>query len=269
MNDIEIKLDSLEKYISGFSSAIVAFSGGVDSSFLAFIAHKILKERMLAVTLNAPFIPEWEVEEACELAEEFGFAHRVIEKNILSYNKFAANPPDRCYYCKSKIFSGLLKVVKEEGYEVLFEGSNADDAKTYRPGAKAIDELGVKSPLKAAGLLKSEIRSLSKKFGLPTFDKPSYACLASRFPYGTRLTEEGLKRVEMAEKALIDLGISGHRVRDHFPIARVEVPVKYFHLFLESGFRESAAKKLKDLGYSFVTLDLEGYRSGCFDPSSD
>jgi uncharacterized protein len=260
------KEEKLESIIGLYESALVAFSGGVDSSYLVFAAYRLLGENMLAVTIDAPWIPRREILESEQIAKELGVAHKVVIIDFSRAGKFFENPQDRCFLCKTGIFSKLREMAEAEGFAAVFEGSNADDASAYRPGIKALNELGIISPLKEAGLTKSEIRELSRAANLSTADKPAYACLASRFPYGTVLTEAGFKRVEQAEDYLFSLGFAGHRVRDHFPIARIELPDNAIAKFSDKPFREKIAAQLKTLGYKFVTLDLEGYRSGCFDP---
>jgi uncharacterized protein len=260
------KEEKLESIIGLYKSALVAFSGGVDSSYLAFTTYRLLGGKMLAVTIDAPWIPRREILEALQLAKEFGVAHKVVIIDFPMTSKFFENPPDRCYFCKTGIFSKLREMSEAEGFTAVFEGSNADYTSAYRPGILAIKELGIISPLKEAGLTKSEIRELSREANLSTTDKPAYACLASRFPYGTVLTEAGFKRLEQAEDYLFSLGFAGHRVRDHFPIARIELPDNAIAKFSDKPFREKIIAQFKTLGYKFVTLDLEGYRSGCFDP---
>lgn len=264
--ETESRRKRLESIVKCGEKALIAFSGGVDSSYLAYISHRVLGDNMLAVTAAAPWIARREVKEAEDLARQYGFPHRIIKINFSGYNKFFENPQNRCYFCKIGIFSKLKELSVAEGYEVVFEGSNADDASAYRPGIRAITELGIISPLKEAGLTKQEIRELSKEAGLPTADKPAYACLASRFPYGTVLTPEGFDRVEKAEDYLFSLGFTGLRVRDHFPTARIELPEDSMEKFLNKSVRAEIIQNLKSLGYRFITLDLEGYRTGCFDP---
>ena len=264
--DIKKKSEKLNLIIKGYKSALVAFSGGVDSSFLAFATHNLFGERMIAVTIEAPWIPTREIKEAATLAKQLSMPHRIAKVAFPTNSKFFENPENRCYLCKKGIFSVLKATAASEGFEAVFEGSNADDAKAYRPGMRAIQELGIISPLYEAGLTKSEIRVLSREAGLPTADKPAYACLASRFPYGVALNEEGFRRVEQAEDFLFSLGFTGFRVRDHFPIVRIELPEGMIDKINDESLRMNIVEKFKNLGYKFITLDLEGYRSGCFDP---
>lgn len=262
---IKIKYEKLVSIITTYKSALIAFSGGVDSSYLAYASHKLLGDSMLAVTVDAPWIPRREIREASDVAAGLHIPHKIIKTEFLPENGFFKNPSNRCYICKTGIFTQLKRTADEEGLEHIFEGTNADDAGVYRPGLKALEELNIVSPLKEAGLTKDDIRALSRKAGLPTADKPAYACLASRFPYETKLTIEGFRRVEQAEDFLFTLGFNGLRVRDHFPIARIEIPVKMMSGLLDAKIRADIVNTLKSLGYGFVTLDLEGYRSGCFD----
>jgi uncharacterized protein len=269
VTEINKKTEKLGLVIKGHKSAIVAFSGGVDSSFLAFTAHKLLGDSMIAVTVEAPGIPKRELKEATELARKLNIPHRITKIEFPSDSKFFENPTNRCYFCKTGIFSELKNTAANEGFDVIFEGSNADDASVYRPGLRAIKELGIISPLYEAGLTKNEIRILSSESGLPTADKPAYACLASRFPYGTLLNKEGFARVEKAEDFLFSLNFTGFRVRDHYPIARIELPDEMIVRFADNSLRIKIAQKFKSFGYKFVTLDIEGYRSGCFDPDKE
>lgn len=260
---IEKKLRSLKAILRSLDSAVIAYSGGVDSTFLSKVAFHVLGDRMLAVTVKSEVHPRWEFEEAVELAKEIGFKHEAISTEALSIPNFSDNPPDRCYYCKKEILIKLKEFARERGFRHVIEGTNSDDPGDHRPGMKALAETGVRSPLKEAKLTKADIRELSKRFGLPTWDKPSYACLASRFPYGIRITEEKLTAVDKAEMFLRDFGIRQLRVRHHDQIARIEVAEGDMETLLQN--RERIAKKLKELGYAYVTLDLQGYRSGSMD----
>jgi uncharacterized protein len=260
---IEEKLESLKAILRSLDSAVIAYSGGVDSTFLSKIAFDVLGDRTLAVTVKSEVHPQWEFEEAVELAKEIGFKHETISAEALSIPKFSDNPPDRCYYCKKEILIKLKEFARERGFRHVIEGTNSDDQGGHRPGMKALAETGVRSPLKEAKLAKADIRELSKRFGLPTWDKPSYACLASRFPYGIRITEEKLTAVDKAETLLRGFGIRQLRVRHHDQIARIEVAEGDMETLLQN--RERIVKKLKELGYAYVTLDLQGYRSGSMD----
>lgn len=255
----------LEELIARHKRVLVAFSGGVDSTYLANKTFALLGSDMLAVTIRSPFIPQREVAEAVKLAEQLGFPHNIIETGLLSNPDFINNSKDRCYVCKKTLFSYLLQFANAVGYDAVFDGSNADDGFMFRPGRKALDELRIMSPLKDSNLNKDEIRELSQKDGLPTYNKPAYACLASRFPYDTKLSEESLSRVEKAEDILFELGFIGHRVRDHFPLARLELRNHSERLLDNPEVKSEVISGLKKLGYNFITLDIEGYRTGCYD----
>nr|WP_073255950.1 ATP-dependent sacrificial sulfur transferase LarE [Caldanaerovirga acetigignens] len=257
------KLEKLKDMIKNLGRVIVAFSGGVDSTFLLKVCLDVLgKENVLAVTARSSTYPARELEEAKELAKSFGANHEIIVSEELEVPGFSENPPERCYYCKKELFGQLVKIASERGFNFVLDGSNADDAGDFRPGMKAKDELGVKSPLKEAGLTKAEIRTLSQKMGLPTWNKPSFACLASRFPYGERITEEKLNRVGRAEDLLSELGFVQYRVRSHGDLARIEVSSEEIERFFEKSLREKVVAEFKKLGFVYVSLDLTGYRTG-------
>jgi uncharacterized protein len=260
--DLASKYARLKEILGSIDGAVVAFSGGVDSTFLLKTAVEVLGPRALAVTVKSEIHPRHEREDAIRLAAEIGACHRVIEARALEVEHLADNPPDRCYYCKKGIFGRLLSIAREEGLEAVLDGSNVDDTGDYRPGMRAVAELGVRSPLREAGLSKEEIRELSKEFGLSTWNKPSLACLASRFPYGDRITPERLARVDAAEDLLREMGVSQVRVRDHGDTARIEVGVEDFGIITSPADRQRIIEELRRLGYLYVTLDLEGYRTG-------
>jgi len=259
---IERKQARLEQILRDLGSLLVAYSGGVDSTFLAAAAHRVLGERALAVTAASPTYPSSEVEEARETAHRLGLRHMVIETDELENPEFVRNDRSRCYYCKGELFAKLWEIARQEKLAAVADGSNADDTGDYRPGRQAGKELGVRSPLLEAGLAKAEIRELSRRWDLPTWKKPSFACLSSRFPYGTSITLDALERIERAEEYLKSLGLGQLRVRHHDPIARIEVDPDSFPLLLNPQVRDGIVQHLRELGYHYVTLDLEGYRTG-------
>ncbi len=256
------KLAALIERLTKMKSACLAYSGGVDSTFLACVAGEVLGENFLAVTAASETYPERERREAEEFAKKCGFRHMVVPTSELGIPGFSDNPPDRCYYCKKELFETLRKIAEREGIETLLDGQNADDVSDYRPGARAAEELGVISPLKDVGLTKAEIRALSRERGLATWSKPAFACLASRFPYGQEINAEKLTRVGAAEEFLRSLGLGQLRVRDDQGVtARIEVPPEDIEKLLGER-REEIVKRFKELGYKYVSLDLEGYRTG-------
>ena len=256
----DAKLKLLRERLRGIGSAVVAFSSGVDSTFLLRVAHEELGERVVAATIRSHTFPKRELDEAAAFCRAEGVRHAVIESEELDIPGFAENPPDRCYHCKRELFSKLLAFARENALASVLEGSNLDDDGDYRPGRRAIQELGIASPLHEAGLTKAEIRALSREMGLPTSDKPSFACLASRFPYGEGITVERLTRVERAEQYLLDLGFGQVRVRSHGDLARIELCAADIPKAVEQ--REKIHAALKELGFAYVTLDLRGYRTG-------
>lgn len=260
MDIVWMKMDRLREIIRGLESVCIAFSGGVDSTFLTKISKDLLGENVLAVTATSPAYPEREVLEAIELAKELGVRHLLIESGEMEIPAFSDNRPDRCYHCKTDLFRRLKELANEYGLKHVIDGSNYDDSVDYRPGRKAALERGVKSPLYEAGLTKKEIRLLSKKMGLRTWNKPSFACLSSRIPYNERITIEKLRQIEEAEDLLRGLGLSQFRVRHHNEIARIEVMPEEFLQILDN--RAVIIERLKALGFLYITLDLTGYRTG-------
>jgi len=256
-------LERLIKWFEGKNGVLVAFSGGVDSTLVTYAAHKALGDRVLAVTADSISLPPGELEEATRLARLIGVRHRVVKVDELADPRFVENPPDRCYYCKRMLLSVLRGIASEEGLEVIVDGSNADDYRDFRPGLRALKEFDVRSPLAELGFTKKDVREVSRLLGLPTADKPSMACLASRLPYGTAITYERLRRVSEAESFIRRLtGVKQLRVRDHGSIARIEVGRDERHLLFDEKILDTIWSKLRSLGYTYVTLDLYGYRSG-------
>jgi uncharacterized protein len=254
----------LREIIGGLASVAVAFSGGTDSSYLLAVCLDVLgPKHTLALTADSPLTARSELNDARTLARQLGARHVVLRHDDLADADIAANPPDRCYHCKLSRFTALLAVAHSEGFLTLVHGENADDIADYRPGNRAAEELAVRAPLREAGLDKATIRALSRERGLPSWDKPANACLASRFPYGVPLTSQSLARVEAAEEALRSAwDLRNIRVRDHFPIARLEVAPDEIALLAQPGARALAVHQLRALGYRYVTLDLQGYRMG-------
>ncbi|KAF0133587.1 MAG: hypothetical protein FD145_1203 [Candidatus Saganbacteria bacterium] len=257
------KAEILKNILKDFKKVLVAYSGGVDSTFLLKTSIDVLgAENVLAVIASSETYPKSEKDSAEKLCRNLSANFMVIETQEINDRRFKSNPKDRCYYCKLELFSKLKDIAKENNIAYVIDGSNADDVKDYRPGTKAKSELGIKSPLQEAGLTKSEIRKLSKDLGLPTWDKPSYACLASRIPYGTEIEIETLDKIDKAEIFLRDLGFKQLRVRHHGKLARIELLKEDIPKVLQKEYMDKINKYFEALGYIFTTIDLKGYRIG-------
>jgi pyridinium-3,5-biscarboxylic acid mononucleotide sulfurtransferase len=262
MDELHVKKQKLDEYLKSLGSIAVAFSGGVDSTFLLKSAYDVLGDKAIAVTARSSTFPERELKESTAFAQQSGIRQIVIDSEELSIRGYTENPADRCYYCKSELFSKIRNTADENGIKYIAEGSNMDDLGDYRPGLRAAEEKGAVSPLRAAGLHKEEIRLLSREMGLPTWDKPSYACLASRVPYGEKITREKLSAIDEAEQYLIDLGLRQVRVRHHGEIARIELLPEDMKKLFESALYMKVYEKIKALGFTYVALDLKGYTTG-------
>jgi uncharacterized protein len=248
-------------------SAIISFSGGVDSTFLAFVARWVCG-RSLAVTADSPTLAPGELDEAKRLAGEIGIEHRIVSYDELQDPDFAKNPEDRCYFCKRGLMDNLLQISAREGFDLILEGTNASDMSGHRPGRRAVSEAGVCSPLLEAGLVKKEVRRFSRVFGLPTWDKPSMACLASRVPYHSPITHERLRKIGEAERLLRNLGFDTVRVRDHDGVARIEVDRARIGDLIDADMCQSVVEGFRALGFTHVTVDLLGYRTGSMNESA-
>ncbi len=272
------KYERLCELLRSYGSCLVAYSGGVDSVFLAFVAHQILGDRALAAIADSPSLPRREFEEAIAIGKKFGFPVRVVQTQEFQNTEYLANPTNRCYFCKQELFTELAPLARAEGFAVVAYGENASDMGDFRPGARAASEFKVRAPLKEIGLTKAEIREISGKLGLPTADKPQMACLSSRIPYGEAVTPEKLSMIEQAENVLRDLGFFDVRVRHHelrnaasvaeatsktsLALARIEVGPREMQKLLADGVANRVVEALKRVGYAHVTVDLQGYRRG-------
>lgn len=260
---LEQKIDRLKDEIQALKRLAVAFSGGTDSAFLLRVCTDTLgKNNVLAITADFEGLSKKDLEESRRFTKELGLQHKIVKLTVLDIPDVANNPPNRCYYCKKKILSAIISAANSRGYDNVVEGSNISDTADFRPGMRAIEEIGIKSPLKSAGLTKEEIREASKKLKLSTWNKPSAACLFSRIPYGEKITLEKIKRVSDAEEILSAEGFGQFRVRSHGDLARIEVLPEEINKFLERNFRDKITHEFRRLGFKYVTIDLDGYRIG-------
>lgn len=267
--NIQEKYEKLQQYLKDLCSVAVAFSSGVDSTFLLKVAHNVLGDKVVAVTASSCSFPVRELNEAKKFCEDNGIRHVICKSEELDIDGFRQNPKNRCYLCKHELFEKIWNIAKENGLAEVVEGSNMDDNGDYRPGLIAVKELGVKSPLRYVELTKTEIRELSKQLDLPTWDKQSFACLSSRFVYGETINENKLGMVDKAEQLLLDMGFHQVRVRIHGIIARIEVLPNEISKIVEPKTRETIAAKFKEYGFTYVTLDLLGYRTGSMNETID
>lgn len=259
---LQDKYDQLQGIIREAGSAAVAFSGGVDSTFLLKVCVDVLGDKVLGVTARSETYPARELNEARKLAQQMGVRHIIITSEELDVPGFADNPPNRCFLCKHELFSKIKDIANDQGLQWVFDGSNADDQDDFRPGRMAARKLDVRSPMEEAGLTKADIRSLSRMLELPTWNKPAFACLSSRFPYHTQITRPALQQVEKAETVLWNLGMRQFRVRHHDTIARIELGEEEMQKFWEDKLSAKIVSQFKSIGYQYVTLDLQGYRTG-------
>ena len=260
----ELRLNKLKTILKSYRSVVIAFSGGTDSTFLLHCASQIPELRLIAVTIKTPYIPDWEMKEAINFCSNYKINHKLIE---LSFPEIIRhNPIERCYLCKKSLFSNIRAFAVENGYEYVADGTNADDIGDFRPGLKALTELSITSPLLEAELTKKEIRELSQKKNLPTWDKPPYACLLTRIPYNSIVNEKILDKIEKAEVFIKEIGFPGTRVRTNGDEARLECQPSHLEKIVEKQYREIIVKRLKEIGFRFISLDLEGYRTGSLNP---
>jgi len=260
---IERKMEKLDTILRDLKSFVVAFSGGVDSSFLLYRAHALKKLEFIGVTIRTPYIPSAEIEEASGFAKTYNINHKIVD--FAFPERIRYNPVDRCYTCKKSLFTGLLSFAGENGFRYVLDGTNADDIGNFRPGLKALEELEIRSPLLESGLTKKDIREVSHMQGLPFWDKPGMACLLTRVPYNTEITEGVLRMIEQAEQFMFEKGFPGTRVRIHGDLARIECLPGYMEKMIHNPEKELIIGHLKKIGFRYVSLDLEGYRSGSSD----
>ena len=258
------KLENLDNILKDLKSFVVAFSGGVDSSFLLHRASLIKKLKIIAVTIKTPYIPKREIDEAVDFCKTYGINHTTLD--LACPEEIIYNPLDRCYLCKKLLFSNIKSYAEKNNYMYIADGTNADDNGDFRPGLKALEELEIRSPLMESGLIKHEIRELSQKANLPTWDKPANACLLTRIPYDTKVTENDLQMVEKAEQFLFEKGFPGTRVRIHGDVARIECMPGYLTKIIQGPDKDNIIDNLKKIGFRYISLDLEGYRTGSFNP---
>lgn len=254
------KLENLREYIKGLGKVALAFSGGVDSTFLLKVCGDVLGKDAVAITIVSPYIPRWEIDEAKELTKKFNITHEFIETSIPENIRY--NPEDKCYLCKKQIFTLLKNKAESLGISTIIDGTNLDDTKDYRPGMKALKELEVKSPLLELGFTKADIRKYSKELNLETWSKPAYACLLTRIQVGDEITQEKLRRIENSECYLFSLGLTGIRVRNHGDLARIEVQPQDREKLFDIDIMDKISNKLKEFGFKYVTLDMSGYKMG-------
>jgi uncharacterized protein len=258
------KLENLDNILKDLKSFVIAFSGGVDSTFLLHRASQIKKLKIAAITISTSYIPRREIEEATAFCKSYDINHVILDLPLPE--DIRNNPFQRCYLCKKVLFSHILSFAREHDYNFIADGTNADDNGDFRPGLKALEEMGIRSPLMESGLIKNEIRELSKEAGLPTWDKPAYACLLTRIPYDTKITENDLRMIESAEQFLFDRGFPGTRVRMQGDVARIECLPGYISKIIMGSEREQIIVNLKKIGFRYISLDLEGYRTGSLNP---